>query len=315
MTTSSAPGGEHRLALAAGISCYVFWGLVPLMFQAMARLGADPWEIMAQRTMWGAVAALGFVLLARQGREALAILRQPKTVAWLALSAAFVAGNWSVFIWAVNSGRVLETSLGYYILPLMNMAAGALLFGERLDPLGKAAIALAAVGVALQTAALGHLPLVSLVLAVTFGGYGVVRKRVAAEAQTGLLVECALLAIPGAAYVFWLQSTGHGHFGQNLPVTAWLIASGPLTAVPLVLFTYSTRRIALSAVAFMQFITPTMTFFLGVSQGEPFSLLRGISFGLIWAGVAVFGYAAWRSSRSAMKAAIESAAEESQRAA
>src|SRR4030095_16688516 len=104
MTTSSAPGGEHRLALAAGVSCYAFWGLVPLMFQAMARLGAAPWEIMAQRTIWGAVAAV----------------RHPRTGAGLALSAAFIAANWSVFIWAVNSGRVLETSLGYYILPLMN---------------------------------------------------------------------------------------------------------------------------------------------------------------------------------------------------
>lgn len=308
MTSSSAPGGEARLATAAGISCYLIWGLVPLLFQLIGRLGASPWEILAHRTLWGAPAALAFVLLARQGRATLGVIRDRRTLGWLTLSAGLIAVNWSIFIWAVNSGRVLETSLGYYILPLINMAAGALIFGERLDRLGVAAIALATLGVALQAAALGHLPLVSLLLAISFGGYGIVRKRVTAEAQTGLLVECALLAIPSAAFVIWLQLHGAGHFGQGLKLSAWLIACGPATAIPLVLFAWAARRIPLSTMGFLQFIAPTMTFAIGIAQGEAFSPLRGVSFALIWAGVAVFALAAWLKSRPELRATAETAA-------
>lgn len=308
MTSSSAPGGETRLATAAGISCYSIWGLVPLLFQLIGRLGGSPLEILAHRTVWGAPAALIFVLLAKQKRTAIAAFRDRRTLAWLALAAVLIAINWSTFIWAVNSGRVLETSLGYYILPLINMAAGALIFGERLDRAGYVAIGLAAAGVALQALALGHLPLISLALAVTFGGYGIVKKRVVVEAQTGLLVECGLLAVPGLAFVLWLQAHGQGHFGQSLPLTGWLVACGFITVIPLVLFAWAARRIPLSAMGFLQFIAPTMTFVIGVLQGEAFGALRGVSFALIWAGVAVFAFAAWRKSRPELRATADTAA-------
>jgi chloramphenicol-sensitive protein RarD len=304
--SARAGSADPRLGLAAGIGCYVIWGLVPLLFQLLAHAGASPWEILAHRTLWGAPAALALVLVARQGRQTLALVRQPRTMAWLSLSAALIAINWSTYIWAVNSGRVLETSLGYYIVPLYNMAAGALFFRERINRAGAVAIALAAAGVAVQAVALGQIPLVSLLLAGSFGSYGIVRKRVAAEAQSGLFVECALLAIPGLAYVAWLQSGHGGHFGA--PATAaWLIACGPITAVPLVLFAWAARRIPLSAMGFLQFITPTMTFFLGLRQGEAFSALRGASFALIWAGVAVYALAAWRGRRPEPVAAAEAA--------
>jgi chloramphenicol-sensitive protein RarD len=308
MTSSSAPSGEARLATAAGVSCYLIWGLVPLVFQLIGRLGASPFEILAHRTVWGAPAALVFVLLAKQGRTAMAAFRDRRTLAWLGLAAALIAVNWSTFIWAVNSGRVLETSLGYYILPLINMAAGALIFGERLDRAGYLAIGLAAAGVVLQAVALGHLPLVSIILAISFGGYGIVKKRVVVEAQTGLLVECGLLAVPGAVFVLWLETHGQGHFGQSLPLTGWLVACGFITVVPLVLFAWAARRIPLSAMGFLQFIAPTMTFAIGVLQGEAFSPLRGVSFALIWAGVAVFALAAWRKSRPELQATAETAA-------
>ena len=294
MAPPPAPQRDTRLALAAGVTCYSIWGVVPLAFQLLGRMGASPWEILAHRTLWGAPAALAFVLSARQGPAALAVLRQPRTLGWLALSAALIAANWITFIWAVNSGRVLDTSLGYYILPLFNMAAGAVLFGERVDRPGMLAMGLAAAGVGLQAVALGHLPLVSLLLAATFGGYGVVRKRVAAEAQTGLLVECVLLAIPSLAFVLWLAARGSGHFGQGVAVSGWLAACGPITAVPLVLFAWAARRIPLSAMGFLQFISPTITFAIGVAQGEPLNGLRALSFGCIWTGVAVFALGAWR---------------------
>jgi chloramphenicol-sensitive protein RarD len=281
--------------------------LIPLVFQLIGRLGASPWEILAHRIIWGAPTGLAFVLVAGQGRAAAAVLRQPRTLAWLALSSILIAANWITFIWAVNSGRVLETSLGYYILPLFNMAAGAALFGERVDRTDLVAIGLAAAGVALQTAALGHLPLVSLFLALSFGGYGVVRKHAPAEAQTGFLVECLLLALPALALVLWQQDHMIGRFGHDLAVSTWLVACGPITAVPLVLFAWAARRLPLSAMGFLQFIAPTMTFVIGVLQGEPFSLLRGVSFVFIWAGVAVFAVAVLRRNRAAVAAAIEAA--------
>ncbi|MDB5435954.1 MAG: rarD protein [Phenylobacterium sp.] len=300
--SQAEPGGESRLALAAGIGCYLMWGIVPLVFQAMGRLGISPWEILANRTVWALPMAFVFVVAARQGGQVRAALKNPRTMAWLALSALLIAANWSIYIWAVNSGRVLETSLGYYINPLIAMAAGALIFNERIDRLGALAIALAALGVAVQAVAIGRLPVVSLALAVSFGGYGIVRKRVAAAAQTGLLIECLLLAGPGLIYVLWLQSSGAGHLGSSLPATAWLLACGPVTAVPLVLFSWAARRIPLSSLGFLQFIGPTIAFFIGVAQGEAFTPLRAASFAFIWGGAAVFAYGAWRRSRPELRA-------------
>lgn len=296
--TSSSASGESRLALGAGIGCYLIWGFVPLVFQLLGRMGVGPGEILANRTVWAAPAALMFVLVAKQGRQALAVIRNAAILRWLALSSGLIAINWLTFIWAVNSGRVLETSLGYYINPLLSMAAGAAIFRERIDRLGAMAITLAAVGVAVQTMALGHLPVISLTLAISFGGYGVVRKHVAADAQTGLFVECAILAIPGLAYMLWLQHLGHGHLGSGHPAaSAWLIACGPLTAFPLLLFAWAARRIPLSAMGFLQFIAPTMTFVIGVIEGETFTRANAVAFLFIWSGAAMFAFGAWRRSR------------------
>ncbi|MDP3852999.1 EamA family transporter RarD [Phenylobacterium sp.] len=285
-------------ALTAGLACYLIWGFVPLAIQVIGGFGVGSWEILAHRILWSAPTALIFVLLAHQWRQVVAVFRQPRVLAWLALSSALVTANWIVFIWAVNSGRVLETSLGYYINPLVNMACGALLFRERIDRIGKAAIALAVVGVTVQAFALGHLPLVSLALALSFGGYGVVRKQVAADAQTGLFIECLILGLPSLAFILWLEQQGGGHFFGDPAATAWLLASGPITAVPLVLFSWAARRLPLSAIGFLQFIAPTISFFIGVAQGEAFTPLRALSFVFIWGGAAVFAYGAWRRTRA-----------------
>ncbi len=292
-----ASAQTNNAALWAGMLCYVIWGIVPLAFQVMGRLDIGAWEILAHRTLWAVPVAFLFVVLARQTPQLLQVLRQPRVMAWLALSAAIIAINWLVFIWAVNNGRVLETSLGYFINPLMAMAAGALIFRERIDAVGKGAIGLAAVGVTIQAIALGHLPIVSLTLAITFCAYGVIRKRVAAEAQTGLFIECLILAVPGLVLIAWLERTGAGHFTASPASTLWLLACGPMTAIPLMLFSWAARRIPFSAMGFLQFIAPSMTFVMGVMQGERFTALRGVSFGFIWCGAAVFAYGAWRRSR------------------
>ena len=163
------PTARHA-PLVAGTGAYLIGGFVPLVLQAVGRVGPGAWEILAHRILWGAVTAAIFVAIARQGPSALRVLKAPKTLLLLLVSSALIGANWLVFIWAVNSGHVMQTSLGYYISPLVSMAAGGLIFRERLGRLAIAAIGLAVIGVAVQAAALGQLPFTSLALAATFGG-------------------------------------------------------------------------------------------------------------------------------------------------
>lgn len=307
--TAGPPGQypEARAGLIAGVSCYLIWGFAPLVFQQMGQAGADAFEIMGHRAVWSVLWAGFLVWLARQGPQVMEVLRQPKTLGLLAISTLLIAANWTLFVWSVNNGRLLETSLGYYLNPLINMAAGAVLFRERIDRWGAAAIALAAVGVAVQAVALGHLPIISLTLAFSFGAYGIIRKSVKADAQTGLFVECLFLTIPGVVYLSWLNSTGGAHFADS-PMTAfWLVMAGPLTVLPLMLFSWAARRMPLSTMGFLQFLAPTISFMIGVSQGEPFSALRAASFGFIWAGATVFAIGAWRRLKAARVERIEGA--------
>ncbi|PTS91610.1 MULTISPECIES: EamA family transporter RarD [unclassified Caulobacter] len=293
---------ESRTALMAAVGCYTLWGFLPLYFHALALQGVGPWEMIAHRTLWAAPWAFLAVLLARQAGQVAAVLRQPRTLLILACSTAAIFINWSIYVLAVNAGHVIEASLGYYINPLMTMAAGAVLFRERISREGAIAIGLAAIGVAIQTAALGHLPLVALGLALSFCLYGILRKQVKADAQTGLFIECAYLAVPGLIYVLHLQSTGAGHFGAGTGVSALLLLAGPVTVVPLALFAWSARRMPLSAMGFLQFIGPTLQFGIGIALGEAFTPLRALSFLFIWAGVVVFAYGAWKRTRTVAQA-------------
>jgi chloramphenicol-sensitive protein RarD len=280
---------KQGAAVGAGLLCYVLWGLLPLYFHALSVLGVGDFEIVANRTLWSVVWAGLLVLLARQAGQVGRVVRTPRLMGWLALSTAAIFCNWTIYVVAVNAGHIMEASLGYYINPLMNMAAGAFFFKERLNGAGKAAIALAAVGVVIQTLALGHVPLISLAVATTFCGYAVIRKKIAVDAQTGLFIECAYLSLPGLLYVLWLQSKGAGHLGGgDWRTTALLLAAGPATVAPLALFSWAARRIPLSAMGFLQFLAPTIQFAIGVALGEPLTPLRVVSFGFIWAGAAVF---------------------------
>lgn len=286
-----------RTPLVATLICFGLWGLMPLLFQGIGRAGGTPWEALCWRTVVALPCAIVLVAATRQGGALLALLARPRTLGLLTLSAAVIAVNWGVYIWAVANHHTLAASLGYYINPLFNMAAAALLFRERVGPFGRAAIALAVVGVALQAVALGQPPWTALILAFSFGSYSIVRKVAAVEAQTGFLVECLILAVPAAAYLTWLTLSGDGVFGTSLAATGWLLASGPWTAIPLIAFAYAARRLPLTAISFIQFLTPTMLFAIGALQGEALSALRLISFAFIWAGAAVFAFGAWRRSR------------------
>jgi chloramphenicol-sensitive protein RarD len=306
-TTPSSPR-DDRTGLAAGLGCYFMWGLLPLLFQAAERAGVSPWETVAWRTVFGAPIALA--LVAAVGQAGGLVKLPPRTLAWLGVSAVLIGVNWLVYVWAVDTGRTLEGSLGYYINPLLNMAAGRLLFGERIDRFGWAAIALATVGVALQTAALHAPPWVSLALALSFCGYGVVRKRVAAPAQTGLFVECAILAVPAAAWLLWSGARGGLVFGAHGSATALLLLTGPATVAPLACFAIAARRLPLTLIGFLQFLAPTLQFVVGVANGEALTPLRALSFVFIWGGVAVFAAGALhrgRVERAAARAAAQPA--------
>jgi chloramphenicol-sensitive protein RarD len=295
---------DIRAPLLAGTLCYVIWGLSPLVFQAIGRTGADAWEIIGHRAVWGVVWAAGLVLLARQGPAVRAALRRPRTLGLLVVSTALIVFNWVLFVWAVNNGRTLETSLGYYLNPLLSMAAGAWLFREKLDRFGQTAIAAAAVGVLLQGLALGALPLISLGLAITFAAYGVIRKQVSVEAQSGLFIECLMVLPFGLLYVLWLERTGAGHFLDAPSSAFWLLAAGPITVAPLVLFSWAARRLPLSTVGFLQFLAPTISFCIGVSQGEALNRLRILSFAFIWTGAAIYAFGAWRRTQALKLGAV-----------
>jgi chloramphenicol-sensitive protein RarD len=283
-----------RADLFAGIGCYVLWGGVSILFMALAAHGAGPWEILATRCLWSLPWAAGILLLTRGGGEARAILGRPRLLLWLAASAALVSANWAMFIWAATTGHKLDASLAYYINPLLNMGAGALLFRERFSRAGAAAIVLACIGVALQGLAVGHPPWLALALALSFWGYGVIRKQAPVGAQAGLFIECLMLAPLGLAYLVWIGVKGGGHFGAGVPVTLLLLATGPATVIPLALFAHAARRLPLSTMGFLQFVVPTALFGIAMATGEAMTPLSAASFVFIWAGVLVFSLGALR---------------------
>lgn len=309
-TTTTAPvaagpaAAEQRSAVWVAVFCYALWGLIPLFFVAVARQGVGPYEQVAQRSFWGLGFALLLVLLTRTRSEVVAAFRSRKTLGWLAVSTVMISANWLLFLIAITTGRQLDTSLAYFINPLLNMAVGALLFRERIPALGWVAVALAALGVAAQTVSLGRLPLLSLGIALTFLSYGVIRKRAAVSALTGVFIECLYLTPFGLAYVLWLASRGEQHFGHGWTTNILILLLGPATVTPLYMFSWAARRMPLSTLGFLQFIAPSLLFVVALSSGERLRPLTLVSFVLIWSGVALFSYQVWRKGRSSEPAKV-----------
>lgn len=301
-------GAGGRPALISAVACYTLWGFLPLLFMALGRFGFGADEILAQRTAWSLLFAGALVLWAGQGQQVMRVLATPRLLGWLTLTSALIAVNWGLYVWATTHHSTLEASLGYYINPLLNMVVGLWLFRERMDRWGWIAIALAGVGVLFQAAALGRPPWISLALAFSFCAYGVIRKRVAVDAQAGLMVECLLLAPFGIGWVVWLQGQGLGHMTLSPGHFGLALLTGPATVIPLALFAWAARRLPLSTIGFIQFLAPTLQFGVGVWSGEPFTVLRAASFAFIWLGAVVFAGAAWfrvRAERRALADVIE----------
>lgn len=294
--TTDTPNPRSTVLLA--VLCYVIWGVVPLFYAPIHAFGGGAIEIIAHRSVWAFVWAGGLVFAMKQWPDVRAALAKPYMRWMLLVTSLLVATNWGVYVWAVTNGHTIESALGYYLNPLLNMAAGALLFRERIDNWGKAAIGLAVVGVAIQAFAIGQVPWVALILAGTFGSYGILRKQLHVPALAGLFIETAYLFLPALLYIVWFETNGQGHFLKAPTNAFWFLLTGPVTVLPLVLFAFAARRLPLSTLGFIQFIGPTLTFFIGLMQGEPFSTLRGVSFVFIWIGALVFAFGAWRRLRA-----------------
>lgn len=267
---------------------YAIWGLFPVYFKALQAIPSH--EIVVHRVLWSLAFLLGVLAWRRQWAWIGKVVRQPRVVAGFAASALLLSANWFVYIWAVNNGQVLDASLGYFINPLVNVMLGFAFLHERLRPVQWAAVAIAACGVAWLTWQGGHPPWIALVLAASFGGYGLLRKTATLGPLEGLALETMVLAAPALAYLVFLSSTGQNHFSDATPSLQWLLAAvGPVTAIPLLLFAAGARRIPLSLLGLLQYIGPTMQLLLGVwLYGEPFGGARLAGFALIWAALAVY---------------------------
>jgi chloramphenicol-sensitive protein RarD len=279
---------EQTLGLLFGVSAYAAWGFFPIYFKAVA--SAEPFELLAHRVVWALVLLLA--LTRQQGLmgELARALKPGRTLALLVATTLLIAVNWLAYIWAVVNGHILDGSLGYFINPLVNVLLGVIVLKERLERPVAVAVLVAAAGVSWLTIQMGHPPWIALTLAVTFGLYGLLRKLVGVGALTGLTVETALLAPFGVAYLLWSGTAGRGTFLSGHPRhDVLLVLAGPITAVPLLLFTGAARRLRLSTLGFLQYLSPTLQLLLAVFlYKEPFTAARGVAFACIWTGLAIF---------------------------
>lgn len=285
---------ERRRGTLAGIAAYSLWGTFPLVFHQLRAVA--PLEVLAHRVLWSLV-AVGGLLAWRRDPTWVAVLRRPSPDRRrLVAAAGCISVNWLVYVWAVSEAHVVEAALGYYINPLITVALGVVVLGERLRRLQVAALGFAVVAVAVLTAAYGRVPWISLVLACSFAGYGYLKKAVPVTAATSLAVETAVLApfaLAVAVVMQWRGIASFGHVGAGQ--TALLAMLGVVTAVPLLLFATAARRIPLSLLGLLQYLTPTLQLVCGVVVlGEAFPPERVVGFGLVWTALALLALDAFR---------------------
>lgn len=279
---------EVRQGLLAGGGAFLIWGITPVFWKLLQSVPAL--ELLAHRIIWALVLIVLWLTLRRRWHDLRRAVGHRRTLVALVASTACIAVNWGLFIWAVNTDRVLATSLGYYINPLVSVLLGMVFLGERLNRVQWVAVGLAAAAVTLMTAGAGGLPWISLGLAFSFGLYGLVRKTVAADAVIGLAFETLALTPLCLAYLLRAEGLGVGAFGHHgLGFDLLLVATGAVTATPLILFTLGARRLPLSTVGLLQYIAPTCTFALAVLvYGEPFGWIQLVSFILIWLALGLY---------------------------
>jgi chloramphenicol-sensitive protein RarD len=279
---------EYRKGVALALCAYCLWGFAPLYFKLLHQVSAT--EILLHRVIWSFVFMVILMQFIGGFGKLRQLLKRPKQLAVLTVTSILIAGNWLLFIWAVNNDHMLDASLGYFINPLLNVLLGMLFLGERLRKLQWFAVSLACAGVIIQLISFGSIPLVSLALAASFGFYGLLRKKVNVDAKTGLLVETALLLPIAIVYLFaTLDFATANMLTNDINMNLLLIAAGIVTSVPLLCFAGAATRIPLSMLGFFQYLGPSIMFILAVSVfKEPFDLEKGITFAFIWSALVIF---------------------------
>ena len=288
-THPAANRENTRLGILAGIAAYSIWGLVPIFFKQIAEVPAT--EIIAHRVVWAMLLMTLLIGFGRGFGDALRLARQPALLARVALAAGLVVANWLVFVWGVNNGRIMETALGYFVLPLLNVALGVLVLNERMRPWQWVAVALAGVGVAIEATRASDLPWIALLLAGTFGIYGLLRKQLPLDAASGLFLETVCMTPPALAWLAWIAYADEAHFGvgSGFSTDLLLVLTGPVTAIPLLLFAVAARRLPLSVMAFLQYFAPSISFLVALLvYHEPLDMRRLATFAAIWLGLAVY---------------------------
>lgn len=278
-------------------SAYTCWGLFPLYFRQLAEVPAT--EVLVHRVVWSFVLMAVLLAVRRQWAWLAPALRNPKVLGAFAASALLLSVNWLTYIWSVTHGHVVEASLGYFINPLVNVLLGCVVLHERLRRVQWAALALAAAGVVWLGVLAGRPPWIALVLAASFGTYGLLRKVAALGAVEGLALETLLLAPLAFLGLALFTVQGSGHFpAPDLATNLWLIGVGPITAVPLLLFAAGARRVSMTTLGLLQYIGPTLQLAIGVGLfGEPFGQARLVGFALIWAALVVYTLDGWQVAR------------------
>ncbi len=288
---------ERSLGLIFGLSAYILWGLFPLYWPLLKP--ASAYEIVAHRAVWTLLFCLVVLAFHKKLRHTISQLRNTRTLLGLAATSALISVNWIVYIWATNSGHVVEASLGYYINPLVIIAFGVLLLKEKMRIGQWVAVGIATTGVAVLTIDYGRLPWIALALALSWGSYGVIKKVLGLGALEGLTIETMLSLIPYATFLIFLESQGTGQFGHSWGLSLLLLSAGAITAIPLLLFNGSTTRLPYTVIGLLQYITPTIQFSIGVwIRHEAMPTARWIGFIFIWLALVTLAIDLVRSTRA-----------------
>ena len=283
--------------IAYGAGAYVIWGLLPLYWRALDR--ASAFEIVAHRAIWSLLACAVLLAYQKQLRATFTLLRNGRSFALLALTSLLLSLNWGIYIWAVSVDRVVEAALGYYITPLVAVSFGVLILKEKLRKLQIISVILATIGVIILTATYGHLPVVALGLAVSWGSYTLLKKRLNAGALETLSIETLVAFFPNIIFLFYLLNKNEAQFGQDLPFSLALASAGLFTVIPLLMFNAAATRLPLTTTGLLQYITPSIMFLVGIIVfHEPLPISKVVGFIFIWAALAFLGTDLVKSSRA-----------------
>jgi len=287
---------DGRAGVFYAMAAFGIWALNPLYFKLLTHI--SPLEVVAHRALWSVPFGIAIVLFLSRTSDLARVFKRPDLLLKLMMTGLIISGNWVIFVWAVAADLTLEASLGYFINPLLNVVVGYLLLGERLTRAQTLAVGLAAVGVVVQTVGAGVFPWVAIALAVLFTAYGYFRKTIDVGPVQGFVIETTMLLPFSIGFIIWLTFQGNMQFTTNASDTWLLVLSGPVTAIPLILFASGAKRLRYSTIGIMQYIAPTGMFFIAVFLfNEPVGFWKLVGFGFIWVALAIYSYDAFKQER------------------